>query len=137
MATLSCLCGQVWNSDEHGWDCPSCAANKKETAKEIDEHNKHAARKATPLFSGCIAYFPDALLEIARLSKACNDQHNPGEPMHWAREKSSDHLDALARHLVDAGTMDDDGQRHTAKVAWRALAQLQLEMEEAKGDEEL
>ena len=41
--------------------------------------------------------------------------------MHWDRAKSTDELDALARHLIDAGKLDDDGQRHSAKVAWRAL----------------
>ena len=54
------------------------------------EEDKHAARKATPLFSGCIAYFPDALMEIARLSKHCNDQHNPGE--RFEHRSSARHL---------------------------------------------
>lgn len=92
-------------------------------------------RKKTPLYRGCFAYFPDALAEVARLSYAANEQHNPGEPIHWAREKSTDHPDCLLRHLLDAGTVDSDGQRHTAKVAWRALAMLQLELEEGKDEE--
>ena len=37
--------------------------------------------------------------------------------------------DALSRHLIQAGTIDDDGMRHSAKVAWRALANLQKEIE--------
>ncbi len=82
-----------------------------------------------PLFSGVLQYFPDALLEVSKISKAGNDQHNPGEPLHWAREKSTDELDALARHLLDAGKLDTDGQRHSAKIAWRALANLQRELE--------
>jgi hypothetical protein len=49
--------------------------------------------------------------------------------MHWDRSKSGDELDALARHLLDAGTMDDDGIRHSTKVAWRAMANLQKELE--------
>jgi hypothetical protein len=49
--------------------------------------------------------------------------------LHWAREKSTDEADALVRHLLHAGTMDSDGVRHTAKVAWRALALLQKEIE--------
>lgn len=88
-----------------------------------------AARKATPLFSGCINYFPDALLAVAELSNIGNEQHNPGSPLHWDRSKSGDEKDALARHLVDAGTLDTDGVRHSAKVAWRALANLQKEIE--------
>jgi hypothetical protein len=91
-----------------------------------------AARKATPIARGVLDYFPLAIAEIARVSKAGNDQHNPGQPMHWAREKSTDHADCVARHLIDRGTVDTDGQRHTAKLAWRALALLQTELENAR-----
>lgn len=86
-------------------------------------------RKAHPIFTGVLKYFPDALMEVAHLSKVGNDQHNPGEPLHWAKEKSTDEGDALVRHQLDAGTRDTDGERHSAKVAWRALAQLQREIE--------
>lgn len=88
-----------------------------------------AERKGLPLYSGCIAYFPDALLAVAELSRIGNDQHNPGKPLHWDRSKSGDELDALMRHLVDCGTVDVDGVRHATKVAWRALANLQKEIE--------
>jgi hypothetical protein len=52
--------------------------------------------------------------------------------LHWDRSKSGDELDALMRHLIDAGTIDTDGVRHSAKVAWRALANLQKEIENAR-----
>lgn len=87
-----------------------------------------AERKAVPLADGLLYYFPNALAEVARVSKRGNDQHNPGQPMHWAMEKSTDHADCIMRHLVDAGTVDTDGMRHTAKVAWRALALLETEL---------
>ena len=86
-------------------------------------------RKERPVYSGVMKYFPDALLEVARLSKVGNDQHNPGQPLHWAKEKSTDEMDALMRHALEAGTLDTDGMRHSAKVAWRALANLQREIE--------
>lgn len=86
-------------------------------------------RKDTPVTTGVLDYFPLAIIEIARLSKAGNDQHNPGEPLHWAKEKSTDHADCIVRHLLERGTMDTDGMRHSAKVAWRALAMLQIELE--------
>ena len=95
--------------------------------------NRKMTRKDRPLYSGVLRYFPDALLEVAKVSKSGNDQHNPGEPLHWAREKSTDQLDALLRHLTDHARgeiLDEDGERHLAKVAWRALAQLQLDLEE-------
>lgn len=87
------------------------------------------ARKAIPLASGALFYFPDALAEVAHLSHVGNAQHNAGEPLHWDRSKSSDHDDCLLRHLLGRGTRDTDGIRHRTKVAWRALAALQLEIE--------
>lgn len=86
-------------------------------------------RKETPITTGVLDYFPLAIAEIARVSKAGNDQHNPGQPLHWAKDKSTDHADCLVRHLLERGTVDTDGMRHTAKVAWRALALLQTELE--------
>lgn len=87
------------------------------------------ARKASPMVSGLLDYFPDALADVARLSKIGNDQHNPGEPIHWARGKSTDEADCILRHLADRGTLDVDRVRHSTKVAWRALANLQKEIE--------
>lgn len=87
------------------------------------------ARKNVPIYSGVLSYFPDAIAEVAILSRIGNDQHNPGKPLHWDRSKSGDELDALTRHLMEAGTIDTDGVRHSAKVAWRALANLQKEIE--------
>lgn len=86
-------------------------------------------RKERPVYSGVLRYFPDALLEVARCSYLGNEQHHPGEPLHWDRSKSTDEADALVRHLMAAGTLDTDGIPHTAKVAWRALALLQKELE--------
>lgn len=89
-------------------------------------------RKESPVARGLIAYFPDAVGYVAHVSWVGNEQHNPGQPMHWARSKSSDHLDCLARHLTDhlAGRpTDTDGLEHLGKVAWRALAALQLHLE--------
>lgn len=87
-------------------------------------------RKATPVYSGVVRYFPRALQAVAQLSKAGNDKHNPGEPLHWSRHKSNDHLDCIMRHIIDAGTVDpEDGMLHDVKIAWRALANLELALE--------
>jgi hypothetical protein len=96
------------------------------------QSDEAAQRKALPVYSGCIRYFPLALIAVAELSRIGNEQHNPGKPLHWDRSKSGDELDALVRHLIDAGKIDTDGVRHSAKVAWRALANLQKELEEIK-----
>ena len=90
-------------------------------------------RKGIPLTRGLLDYFPAALSAVAAVSHVGNAQHNPGQPMHWSRDKSSDHADALLRHLIDRGGIDSDGLRHSAKVAWRALALLQVEIERAEG----
>lgn len=87
------------------------------------------ARKDTPIYSGVLAYFPDAIADVARLSRIGNEQHNPGEPLHWARDKSTDQADCIIRHQMENGTLDTDGVLHDAKVAWRALAQHQLAIE--------
>lgn len=91
-------------------------------------------RNKLPMCDGLLDYFPLALAEVSRVSKVGNDQHNPGQAMHWARNKSMDHANKIVKHLVDRGLVDTDGLRHSAKVAWRALALLQEEMETAGGN---
>ena len=87
------------------------------------------ARKTYPIGTGVVDYFPDALIAIAHVSFIGNEQHNPGTALHWDRSKSTDEADALMRHFIERGTFDNDGIRHSAKVAWRALALLQKEIE--------
>ena len=89
-------------------------------------------RKQIPIYTGVLKYFPDAIAEIAKVSYVGNQQHHPDKPLHWDRAKSTDELDALMRHLLEIGKIDSDGMRHTAKVAWRALAYLQKEIENEK-----
>jgi len=89
-------------------------------------------RKTYPIASGVLDYFPDAIVEISHVSYLGNEQHNPGQPLHWDREKSKDESDTMIRHFLQRGTLDTDGIRHTAKMAWRALALLQKEIEGEK-----
>ena len=86
-------------------------------------------RKKMPVYNGVLKYFPDAIREVSKCSRAGNDQHHSDKPLHWDRSKSGDELDALTRHLLEVGTTDTDGVKHSAKVAWRALANLQKELE--------
>lgn len=86
-------------------------------------------RKMIPLASGVFDYFTSALIEVAKVSFKGNEQHNPGEPLHWARGKSADHADTMLRHFAERGSCDSDGTRHSAKMVWRALALLQMELE--------
>lgn len=87
-------------------------------------------RKRHPVASGVLDYFPDAIVALAHVSQVGNEQHNPGQPLNWARGKSADEADTMMRHFLQRGSLDKDGIRHTAKMAWRALALLQKEIEQ-------
>jgi hypothetical protein len=91
------------------------------------------ARKEYPIGEGVLDYFPDALAAVANVSYVGNQQHNPGQPTHWARGKSMDHENCIVRHFTERGTLDTDKLRHSAKLAWRALALLQEELEKELG----
>lgn len=97
------------------------------------------ARKALPIFTGVLMYFPDAIAAVAEVSKKGNDQHNPGEPLHWARGKSMDQMNTAVRHMMDHGMgvlHDEDGAYHMAKAAWRCLAELQLAIEAERKEQQ-
>ena len=109
----------------------NCYENDKCDCLDVCKMSKADERKATPVFSGVLKYFPDALKEVAKCSNAGQKQHNPDLPLSWDRSKSGDELDALTRHLIDhsVNPIDDDGVLHLAKVAWRSLAALQKHLE--------
>ena len=92
-------------------------------------------RKEVAVSRGLFVYFPDALALIARHSVRSNEKHNPGQPVHWAREKSTDHEDCIARHsiavAIDPNSLDGR-EPHVVCRAWRALAALQLWVEAQK-----
>jgi len=95
----------------------------------------HKERKATPVYSGVLTYFPDALKEVSKCSLAGQKQHNQGDRLYWDKNKSTDNADALVRHLIDhdSNPMDSDGVLHLSKVAWRALAVLQIYLDKQNG----
>ncbi len=90
----------------------------------------YESRKALPLFTFLTKYFPDAIVELVKVSVEGNNQHNLGQEMHWSRNKSADQLNTAMRHIFDHGMgniNDDDGRTmHLAKAAWRLLAEIQL-----------
>jgi hypothetical protein len=90
-----------------------------------------AKRKECPVATGVLDYFPDAIVAVSEVSFIGNQQHNPGQPLHWDRSKSTDEADTMIRHFLQRGGLDTDGVRHSAKMAWRALALLQKEIEAA------
>lgn len=103
----------------------------------------YKARKALPLYTYLTQYHPDAIMELVKVAVAGNEQHNKGEPLHWAQGKSMDQLNTAVRHVFDhgqgnvydtadaeylaaAGITDSPGTMHLAKAAWRLLAEIQL-----------
>lgn len=109
-----------------------CADNPVTSSKDSPSTSLPVAselRKEHPVYSGIIKYFPAALAGVARVSKIGNDKHNPGEPLHHARGKSSDHADCIIRHLIDLCEdygkgvgRDEHGMAQVSYIAWRALA---------------
>lgn len=83
-------------------------------------------RKRIPIYSGFVAYFPRTIVALAKLSQEGNDQHHPGTPLHWDRDKSGDELDAAMRHM-----MEHEWVAH----AWRACANCEKHLEKLAAEE--
>lgn len=152
--TVNALSSTRREFDEYVCACPACSFVRSENAeaareadiKPADLHDKgykaplrdrtSAERKAEPIYSGVLKYFPDALAAISRVSTKSNIKHNgPDAPLHWSREKSSDQMDALVRHTLTPETPDaESGEIELAHAVWRGLAQLQL-LEEKRNRE--
>ncbi len=102
-----------------------------------DSPRTSEVRKGQPIATGVLAYFPRAMAAISEHSRHGNDKHNPGEPLHWARDKSTDEADSAVRHITDALAegplaLDADGRPHLVGAAWRVLAWLERVLD---GDE--
>lgn len=121
--------GADWLCEQHRFPSP-------EQVSDGYVYEKQAApvanRKQFPVATGFLDYFPKAVRAVANVSYVGNEQHHPGKPLHWDRSKSADEADALMRHFQERGTIDTDGTRHSAKVAWRAMALLEKELEQEK-----
>lgn len=89
-----------------------------------------AERKAMPVDAGDLKYFPDAHAATARVSVKGNEKHNPGEPLHWSRGKSNDHLECVVRHLLTPYEIDpESGEPHINHALWRLKAAVQINEE--------
>ena len=124
--------------NEKWCDCTACRAALDQLSTKPAERRPSLPDDASkrleyPMADGLLDYFPNALAEVARLSHVATQQHHPDKGMHWDRSKSTDHRNKIMRHLIDTGLRDDKGMRHSAMVAWRALALLQDELERDEG----
>jgi hypothetical protein len=112
--------------------CPGCGIPP-EAKPDFAAISKE--RKETPVWSGFLRYFPYAVEVVARHSRLANEKHNPGQPLHWARGKSKDHLECATRHLMTPEEIDPEfGDTHLAAAAWRVLAALQEQEERRRGE---
>lgn len=98
-------------------------------------------RKEWECWTYLMEYMPDAFLEEVRVAIAGNQQHNPGQHLHWARGKSADQMNTAFRHMWEhtmaarwgRGSMVDvDKCYHLAKAIWRLRAELQLTLERVR-----
>jgi hypothetical protein len=109
------------------------------------------ARKALPVLKMITGYFPKALREVTRVCVVNNVRYSPDSKptdIKWARGKSTDQFGAIYRHItehiVDGAVYEDvppevaaaigaegfDRVYVLAEAAWRALAALELCIEE-------
>jgi len=78
-------------------------------------------RKAIPVYTGFIKYFPRAIAAVAKVSLSGGIQHGQTvDTLHWNRALSGDELDAMMRHVLD---------KDWEQVAWRAMANLEKQLE--------
>lgn len=119
-----------------GW-AQSCVGKPGDRQARPQLPSDRTTRKATPIWSGFINYFPLAISAVAQLSFSANEVHNPGEALHWSKDKSNDHKDCMGRHLVEIDEYDSEPDHdyhylHAVKNAWRAMAHLQTLLESGK-----
>ncbi len=94
--------------------------------RRMQYDNSSARRKDQPVTEGFLDYFPATARLTAELSRLGNEKHNPGEPLHHARDKSKDHRNCAVRHLMDADVIDpESGLVEAVGAVWRSSAYVQ------------
>ncbi len=120
--------------------CPTCDGAKTvpvaTTPKPPESTLFPGPRKEYPVLTAALMYFPHAFAELARCSYLANEQHNPGEPVHWDYTKSVGDGNELLRHLMDAlgpNPIDAEGVHHDVKVLWRAAELVERRIRRERG----
>lgn len=110
-------------------------AQSKELKERFLDGMSADERKKYPIFEGVIGYFRDVLPRVAHVSYVGNQQHNPGQPLHWARGKSKDQRDCIARHLTeyDPNDFSKESEEALFSMIWRAMAEGQIYLERKYG----
>jgi len=93
--------------------------------------------KKPPVYEGVLAYFPLALIEVAKVSAYGLEKHNLKFPDRGFMKEEYPLCgfdNALVRHLLALQikgeyNVEDGGVLHRAQIAWNALAALEKELE--------
>lgn len=97
--------------------------------KNLKEGGAKADAGKSPIFQGCIGYFPRALQEVADVSFIGANKYS-WKGWETVPDGVNRYTDALCRHLVAENTdgdFDSDTRKlHAAHIAWNALARLEL-----------
>ena len=95
---------------------------------------KHDAGKA-PVWQGVFANFPNALLQVAHVSRYGQTKHPSYQNWQQVPDALNRYRDGLGRHMLEiaAGEQFDAESKllHAAHFAWNALAVLELQLREA------
>lgn len=105
------------------------------TGKQPHELGAKLDAGKIPVWRGCVSYFPRALEAIAEVS-AIGAKKYAWKGWESVPDGVARYSDALVRHLMaeERGVLDaDTGLRHSAQVAWNALARLELQLKEIEG----
>ena len=84
-----------------------------------------------PIIEGCVWVFPRALTEVALLSLKALQKYPSYDNWHQVENGFARYTNALGRHVVlekIEGVDPEDGVDHAVKVAWNALARLELKL---------
>lgn len=90
----------------------------------------------TPVFQGCIDYFPRAVREVAAVS-AFGASKYAWKGWETVPDGVNRYSNAMVRHLISEATGEsldgDSGLLHKAHCAWNAMAVLELALREREG----
>lgn len=98
----------------------------------MTDQTKKQNKGKPPVYQGCLAYFPRALLAVAEVSEFGRQKYGADwTTKGWLDVSRGDLMDADARHMlkevIEGPVNHEDGSLlHAAQHAWEALAALEV-----------
>lgn len=138
--TVCKSCGSSWPSAPPGYihKCGWCGVimTKEFTNDAAEDISKGAIKYdggKSPIFRGCLSYFPRAMEAVAAVS-AFGASKYAWKGWESVPDGYNRYSDALVRHLTYEGKGEvldpDSGLLHAAHSAWNSLARLELLLKE-------